>query len=94
MAGELTRCPKCNTECARDEVHNGVMMLYGPWGCPGCAWSESEDYDLSNGQSPFDSRGGMIDQYGHYHPAGSFDPEDGPDYTRRSALAAAEKEEG
>jgi hypothetical protein len=74
------RCPKCNTECARNAVHDGVAMLYGPWGCPGCAWSEWAEYDLSTGKDPRDERGGMIDQYGGYHPPGSFTVEEGPDF--------------
>lgn len=42
-------CPKCGKQCGRDEVHNGVAMLYGPWGCM-CGWSEWEEYDMSEGQ--------------------------------------------
>lgn len=65
------KCPKCNNDCCRDEVHNGVAMLYGPYGCPNCYWSESEEYDLSTGKNPLDEKGGAIDQYGNYHPPGS-----------------------
>lgn len=64
-------CPNCQTECARDDVDVGVGIIYGPWGCPGCGWSESEEYDLSKGRSPLDDKGGAIDQYGGYHPPGS-----------------------
>ncbi len=65
------KCPKCETNCVRDEVHNGVGMIYGPWGCPNCMWSEYEKYDLSTGKNPLDDKGGAIDQYGGYHPPGS-----------------------
>lgn len=33
-------CPKCNSECDRDEADVGVGILYGPWGCYSCGWSE------------------------------------------------------
>ncbi len=46
-------------------------MLYGPWGCPNCMWSENQEYDLSTGKNPLDDEGGAIDQYGNYHPSGS-----------------------
>lgn len=61
-------CPKCGTECWRDEVDVGVGVINGPYGCPSCAWSEYEEYDLSDGKSPLDEKGGAIDQYGWYHP--------------------------
>lgn len=64
-------CPKCGAECDRDSVDVGVGVMHGPYGCPGCGWSESEEYDLSLGQDPVDERGGAIDQYGGYHPPGS-----------------------
>ena len=57
------KCLKCNAECDRDAVDVGVGTIYGPWGCPECLWSESEKYDLSNGQSQ-DRGEGFIDQYG------------------------------
>lgn len=60
-------CPKCGGQCGRDEVHNGVAMLYGPWGCA-CGWSEWEEYDLSAGQSSV-CDGGKIDQWGGFTPA-------------------------
>lgn len=45
------KCPKCNEECERDEVHNGIAMLYGPWGCFSCGWSDHPHYDCSEGPS-------------------------------------------
>jgi hypothetical protein len=71
MLTETHRCPKCGADCARDSVDVGVGIISGPWGCPGCGWSESEEYDLSDGRDPVDERGGAIDQYGGYHPPGS-----------------------
>ncbi len=47
-------CPKCGTECYRDEVDVGVGTIFGPYGCPGCGWSEDSEYDLSDGRSPLD----------------------------------------
>lgn len=65
-------CPKCeNDECHRDSVDVGVGIIHGPWGCPQCGWSEDEEYDLSEGKDPVDEKGGVIDQYGGYHPPGS-----------------------
>ena len=64
-------CPKCGTECCRDEVDVGVGVVTGPYGCPVCGWSEDPLYDLSEGQNPLDENGGAMDQYGSYHPPGS-----------------------
>jgi hypothetical protein len=44
-------CPKCGEECWRDSVDVGVGYQYGPWGCPGCGWSESKQYDHSEGKT-------------------------------------------
>ena len=66
---EIQICPKCNEECWRDEVDVGVGVLYGPWGCSFCGWSDDPHYDSSDGPSParrenpdhyVDSAGGMI----------------------------------
>ncbi len=43
-------CPICGDNCMRDEVDIGVGTIYGPFGCP-CGWSESAEYDRSNGES-------------------------------------------
>jgi predicted nucleic-acid-binding Zn-ribbon protein len=65
-------CPKCHsTEIWQESADVGVGVIYGPMGCPECGWSEAEEYDLSDGRSPVDERGGVIDQYGGYHPPGS-----------------------
>ncbi len=69
---EITKCPKCKCdELHRDEADVGVGIIYGPWGCPQCGWSEHPSYDLSEGKDPVDIKGGAIDQYGGYHPPGS-----------------------
>jgi hypothetical protein len=34
------KCPKCNSECVRDEVDIGVGTQYGPWVCMECGWRE------------------------------------------------------
>jgi hypothetical protein len=66
--GDPMLCPKCGEECDRDEVDVGVGVLYGPWGCGCCGWSDDERYDCSDGPSPaqrehpghyVDSTGGM-----------------------------------
>ena len=57
-------CPKCgNTDLHRNEADVGVGIIYGPYGCPSCRWSEHEEYDLSDGQNN-EREGGFIDQYG------------------------------
>jgi len=39
MSEEKT-CPNCGGGCCRDEVDVGVGIIYGPWGCWSCRWSE------------------------------------------------------
>lgn len=64
-------CPKCGCdECHCDEVDVGVGVIKGPYGCPACGWSESPEYDLSEGRDPVRADGSAIDQYGGIHPAG------------------------
>lgn len=65
------RCPKCEGECYHDEVDVGVGIITGPWGCMECGWSEYEKYDLSDGKSPVQADGSVIDQYGGLHPTAS-----------------------
>lgn len=65
------KCQKCGEECIRDSVDIGVGIIHGPYGCECCGWSEDEEYDLSEGKNPVDEKGGVIDQYGGYHPPGS-----------------------
>jgi hypothetical protein len=65
------KCPKCGGHCDRDSVDIGVGIMHGPYGCEECGWSESPEYDLSDGRSPLDEKGGAIDQYGGYHHPGS-----------------------
>lgn len=66
---ESQACPKCGEDCSRDEVHNGVCVLYGPWGCPGCGWSSDPEYDHSdkNGgacAAQAEHPGWYVDQWG------------------------------
>jgi hypothetical protein len=67
----MMKCPKCNEDCERDSVDIGVGIIHGPYGCAMCGWSEDSDYDLSGDKDPVDEKGGVIDQYGGYHPPGS-----------------------
>jgi len=39
------KCPDCGCECDRYSVDNGVGIIYGPYGCPECGWSEHEQYN-------------------------------------------------
>lgn len=45
-------CENCGEECERDEVDVGVGVIYGPYGCYACGWSEDPAYDSSKGVSP------------------------------------------
>lgn len=42
------KCPECGSEhCSRDEADVGVGVIYGPWRCGDCGWSEPvEDYGI------------------------------------------------
>ena len=62
MSTEIQLCPRCGAQCWRDSVHNGLAMLYGPWGCE-CGWSEWEEYDQSKAKQPDDGRD---DQWGGF----------------------------
>ena len=64
MSDESVICPRCGEKCKRDSVHNGLAMLYGPWGCT-CGWSEYEEYDQSRVKQP---ESGFIDQWGGFTP--------------------------
>lgn len=57
------RCLACGAEAMRDEVHNGLGMVYGPWGCPECGWSEDPRYDLRRRSTPAN-----VDQFGGLWP--------------------------
>jgi hypothetical protein len=69
MKTELS-CPKCGAPCSRDSVDNGVAVIYGPWGCPWCAWSSDPEYDFNSGQTRVTSKG-ILDQWGGLVPNGS-----------------------
>lgn len=64
-------CPNCNAEdLERDEVDVGVGVIYGPYGCHACGWSEDERYDSSNGPAPADGPDYAADQWGGLTPRG------------------------
>lgn len=66
------RCPKCGGRCDRDSVDVGIGIMFGPYGCEECGWSEDPKYDMTNlaNRRP-DARGGYRDQWGGYNPPGS-----------------------
>lgn len=35
-------CPKCGTECDKDEVDIGIGTMFGPETCPKCHWSQQD----------------------------------------------------
>ena len=64
------KCPKCGEECLRESVDVGVGFIHGPYGCPGCGWSEDSMYDHSDGGPCKDQDnhpGWYVDQYGVAH---------------------------
>ena len=63
-------CPKCECECFRDSVDVEVGVIYGPYGCPECGWSESPEYDRSEGLSPAQKKYPKyyVDQWGGMTP--------------------------
>lgn len=58
-------CPKCGAECWRHSIDIGIGIQYGPFGCPECCWSESPEYDRSDGKTPpCQPEGYYLDQFG------------------------------
>lgn len=35
-------CPKCGDDCWRDSADVGVGIIYGPYNCTYCGWSEGD----------------------------------------------------
>lgn len=61
-------CPKCGCkDLPRDGVDVGVGVMYGPYGCPECGWSEDGFYDCSEGPQ-IDENGWVKDQWGGLTP--------------------------
>lgn len=61
-------CPNCNEPGLwRESVNVGVGVIYGPYGCPNCGWSESREYDQSQGPK-LNSDGSPTDQWGGVYP--------------------------
>lgn len=66
-----TPCPRCEeVGLWRDSADVGVGIIYGPYGCPFCGWSENEEYDLQIGGGLQDN-GSYLDPYGGLLPAGN-----------------------
>lgn len=62
------KCEKCGYPCDRDEVDVGVGVIYGPWGCFNCGWSEDARYDSSDkdGAKQIETPQGFIDPCGGF----------------------------
>jgi hypothetical protein len=59
-------CPRCGRAACRDEADVGVGTIFGPWGCC-CGWSESADYDVTDGPK-LTAAGYELDQWGGATP--------------------------
>jgi len=47
---QTDKCPHCGDEgIYREEADVGVGVIYGPYGCNACGWSEWTEYDSRNG---------------------------------------------
>lgn len=67
-AEDPTQCPKCgNTDLYRESADVGVGIIYGPFDCPSCGWSEEEAYDVSEGRK-YTEEGYMLDSFGGATP--------------------------
>lgn len=63
------QCPNCGEACGRDEVDIGVGVLFGPWGCSFCGWSEDDKYNQILGNGGFQDDGAYHDPQGGHWPA-------------------------
>lgn len=68
---DLHVCPNCGSgEVWRDSANVGVGIIYGPYGCAECGWSEDDTYDLSKeGRDALNEDGSVTDQFGTHYPA-------------------------
>lgn len=64
------QCPRCGEETYQDSVDVGVGVIFGPWGCTACAWSEDEAYDGQFGGG-VQENGSYLDPMGNLYPAAS-----------------------
>ena len=56
-------CPECGESCWRECADIGVSILYGPYGCESCGWSEWSEYNQRDpNHKPF------TDQFGGVWP--------------------------
>lgn len=69
MDHQELKCPECSEPCRQDSVDVGVGVIYGPWGCSNCGWSEDPQYDCSEGKLPThpDYPGRYVDPFGSVH---------------------------
>lgn len=69
---DASPCPRCDErELWRESADVGVGVIYGPYGCPCCGWSESEEYDLQKG-------GGVQPDGSYLDPFGGLTPSTNP----------------
>lgn len=71
---DTCKCPYCDELCDRESADVGVGVIYGPWGCDNCGWSEAPEYDSRAGIRR-DGKDRVFDQYGVSHHVDRFNGE-------------------
>jgi len=62
------KCPNCkDDELWRESVDIGVGIIYGPYGCESCGYSDDPQYDCSKG-AKITKEGHILDQFGMLYP--------------------------
>lgn len=69
MSTKGNTCPECGQETWRESADVGVGIIYGPYGCGSCGWSEEKRYDQRDGPK-FTDKGHRLDQWGGATPPG------------------------
>jgi hypothetical protein len=67
-------CPNCKDDNLwRESADVGVGVIYGPYGCATCGYSEDETYNLASGLKT-SADGSPVDQFGGVYPGWKVKP--------------------
>lgn len=64
-------CPVCGADAWRESADVGVGIIYGPFGCSECGWSEDEEYDQITGKGGVQADGSYTTPQGDLYPKSS-----------------------